>query len=103
MTNYDVKRIVEQLLRRNERYDWSERALNSTRWKVEWAGDEWPEEERKWITDIFTQTTDRGTEEYDRHLSVQKRRRSRLERNSEDLRVGDTTELDSFLAGFSMK
>ena len=56
-------------------------------------------DERMWITDIFEPTTTQSTEERDRYPKFATKRPNKQSRR-EELQVGDTTQLDSFLADF---
>lgn len=58
--------------------------------------------EHAWIRDIFKSKLTCWTDERDRYPGFAPRRAVKSVRN-EELQAGDTTELDSFLAGFSAK
>ena len=68
-------------------------------WKDDSLEEELYADERRWITDIFEPTTTQSTEERDRYPKFAPKRPNRSSRK-EELQVGDTTQLDSFLAGF---
>lgn len=67
------------------------------KWKIDPDADE-----RAWVRDLFKQQPTCWTEERDRYPRFAPKRTNRYSRN-EELQLGDTTELDSFLAGFSTK
>lgn len=90
---------VEHDIAAGETYrDFSRELLG--RWKLFQDEDARYADEREWITDAFKAEVTYLTEERDRYPGfAPKRKKVR----SEDLQAGDTTELDSFLLGFSMK
>lgn len=76
---------------------------NSKPYEWVWKANPWDDElyadERMWITDIFEPKTTQYTEDRDRYPKFAPRRNNQQNRR-EELQVGDTTQLDSFLADF---
>lgn len=68
------------------------------RWNIDPHDDARYADEHAWVNDIFKPETTCWTEERDRYPGFAPRRQ-RQSRN-EELKVGDTTQLDNFLSGF---
>lgn len=126
MTNDEARRIVERI-RKSGQYEYVQRSYEQPRWKVE--QEEAFAAERAWIKQAFM-SEPIGDEEQDRHPQFVRRYMGRpvrernpvcyengtgsqvygwvneqtpKQRTPSELQAGDTTELDSFLAGFSTK
>lgn len=128
MTNAEAERIVKRI-RESGQYEYIQRSYEQPQWKVE--QEEAFAAERAWIKQAFM-SEPIGDEEQDRHPQFVRRYMgcpvrdytpvcyeradgSRIygwsneqkqvpkQRQPSELQVGDTTELDSFLAGFSTK
>lgn len=69
-------------------------------WEVTQDDDTRYADEHAWVKDIFESNPTCWTEERDKHPGFAPRR-SRHHNRNEELQVGDTTQLDSFLAGFT--
>lgn len=70
-------------------------------WKDPFDDEGLYESERMWITDIFEPKTTQFTEERDKYPKFAPKRPCGQTR--EELQIGDTAQLDSFLAGFIKK
>ena len=68
-------------------------------WRDPFDDEELYESERMWMTDIFEPKTTQYTEDRDRYPKFAPKRNNQQNRR-EELQVGDTTQLDSFLADF---
>lgn len=126
MTNDEARRIVERI-RNSGQYEYVQRSYEQPRWKVE--QEEAFAAERAWINQAFMSAPIGDDEEHDRHPQFTRRYMGRparernlvcemvngskiygwvdeqipKQRTTSELQAGDTTELDSFLAGFSTK
>lgn len=127
MTNEEARRIVERI-RESGQYEYVQRSYEQPRWKVE--QEEAFAAERAWIKQAFMSAPIGEDEEHDRHPQFVRRYMGRparernpvcyengngslvygwvneqipKQRTPSELQAGDTTELDSFLAGFSTK
>lgn len=128
MTNAEAERIVKRI-RESGQYGYVQRSYEQPQWKVE--QEEAFAAERAWIKQAFM-SEPIGDEEQDRHPQFVRRYMGRpvrdytpvcyeradgsriygwsseqkqvpKQRQPSELQAGDTTELDSFLAGFSTK
>lgn len=128
MTNAEAERIVNRI-RESGQYEYVKRSYEQPQWKVE--QEEAFAAERAWIKQAFM-SEPIGDEEQDRHPQFVRRYMGRpvrdytpvcyeradgsriygwsneqkqvpKQRQPSELQAGDTTELDSFLAGFSTK
>lgn len=127
MTNAEAERIVKRI-RESGQYEYVQRSYEQPRWKVE--QEEAFAAERAWIKQAFMSAPIGEDEEHDRHPQYVRRYMGRpvrehtpvyyenangsrvygwvneqipKQRTTSELQAGDTTELDSFLAGFSTK
>lgn len=127
MTNAEAERIVKRI-RESGQYGYVQRSYEQPQWKVE--QEEAFAAERAWIKQAFMSAPIGEDEEHDRHpqyvrrymvrqvrehipVYYEKANGSRVygwvneqipkQRTTSELQAGDTTELDSFLAGFSTK
>ena len=127
MTNAEAERIVKRI-RESGQYEYVKRSYEQPRWKVE--QEESFAAERAWIKQAFMSAPIGEDEEHDRHPQYVRRYMGRparehtpvyyenangsrvygwvneqipKQRTTSELQAGDTTELDSFLAGFSTK
>ena len=127
MTNAEAERIVKRI-RESGQYEYAQRSYEQPQWKVE--QEEAFAAERAWIKQAFMSAPIGEDEEHDRHPQYVRRYMGRparehtpvyyenangsrvygwvneqipKQRTASELQAGDTTELDSFLAGFSTK
>ena len=126
MTNAEAERIVKRI-REYGQYEYVQRSYEQPQWKVE--QEEAYAAERAWIKQAFMPATaaekdeDRHPQYIRRYMGRPARERNPVcyengtgsqvygwvneqtpkQRTPSELQAGDTTELDSFLAGFSTK